>query len=164
MPYDRAWFVGERVGVLQRLIGLYKFERARARFIPLRDLLSRRLPDFPNNVIVVPVPTVAGHIRERGYDHTLLIAKGFAKKRKLELERLLYRKTNTKQRQSSAGKREIQAKSAFGVRGIIDPNNIYLIIDDVVTTGATIKYAAKTLRRAGAKQVWVAVIARQTLD
>ncbi|MET0980124.1 MAG: phosphoribosyltransferase family protein [Candidatus Saccharimonadales bacterium] len=39
-----------------------------------------------------------------------------------------------------------------------------MLIDDVVTTGATIKYAAESLRQAGATQIWVAVIARQPLD
>jgi predicted amidophosphoribosyltransferase len=39
-----------------------------------------------------------------------------------------------------------------------------LLIDDVVTTGASIEFAAKTLKQNGAKEVWVAAIARQTLD
>lgn len=163
-PYERAWVVGKRSGVLQRLIGLYKFDRARDGFEPLGDLLAEVLPDFPANVVVVPIPTVASHMRERGYDHMLLIAKRLAKKRNLNIERLLCRRTNTKQRQASSDKRKLQARSAFGVRGEINPEKIYLIIDDVVTTGATIKYAAKALRDAGAKHVWVAVIARQTLE
>lgn len=162
-PYERAWVVGERSGVLQRLIGLYKFERARAGFDPLADLLARSLPDLPVDVVVVPVPTVASHIRERGYDHMLLISKRFAKKRNLKLERLLCRKTNTKQRQASSGKRNMQAKAAFGVRGVVSPDKVYLVMDDVITTGATIKYATKALRGAGAKHVWVAAIARQPL-
>ncbi|MFZ2125106.1 MAG: hypothetical protein WA087_03970 [Candidatus Saccharimonadales bacterium] len=163
-PYERAWVVGERSGVLQRLIGLYKFERARAGFVPLGDLLDCALPDFPAEVVVVPIPTVVSHIRERGYDHMLLIAKRFAKKRNLKIERLLYRKTDTKQRQASFGMRNLQAKAAFGVRGVLSPDKVYLIMDDVVTTGATIKYAAKALMGAGAKHVWVAAIARQTLE
>jgi ComF family protein len=163
-PYERAWFVGERTGVLQRLIGLYKFERAKAGYRPLGDLLADVLPDFPGRVIVVPIPTVASHVRERGYDHMQLIAKRFAKKRNLELSRILYRKTNTKQRQASSNKRNLQARSAFGARGAIDPHKIYLIMDDVVTTGATIKYATRALRSAGAKHVWVVAIARQTLE
>jgi len=40
----------------------------------------------------------------------------------------------------------------------------YLLVDDVMTTGSTLKYAARALKQAGASQVWVAVIARQTLD
>ena len=163
-PYERAWVVGERSGVLQRLIGLYKFERARAAYKPLADMLSEVLPELPSNTVIVPVPTISSHIRERGYDHMLLISRRIARQKGLSLKRLLIRTVNTKQHQASAAKREAQSRVAFAVKGNIDPNVPYLLVDDVVTTGSTIKYAARTLRRAGAKHVWVAIIARQTLD
>ncbi|MEI7918603.1 MAG: phosphoribosyltransferase family protein [Candidatus Saccharibacteria bacterium] len=163
VPYQRAWIVGERSGVLQRLVGLYKFSRAKAAYRDIGDLLLAILPELPDNTVIVPVPTVSGHIRERGYDHMLLIAKYVEKKRNLKCQRLIGRKTDTKQRQSTAIQRAKQAKSAFEVRGEVDDSKVYLLIDDVVTTGATIKYAAKSLRDAGAKYVWVAVVARQVL-
>ena len=163
LPYERAWVVGERDGVLQRLIGLYKFQRAREAHKVLGDLLLTVLPELPPGTVIVPIPTVPGHIRERGYDHMLLIAKYVARRRGLKLERLLYRVTDTKQRQAGAKQRTTQAKQAFAVRGEINPDTPYLIVDDVITTGATIKFAAKALRDAGAKHVWVAVIARQSL-
>ena len=162
-PYQRVWVVGEREGVLQRLVGLYKFSRSRAAYKVIGDLLLAVLPELPDNTVIVPVPTVSGHIRERGYDHMLLIAKYVVKKRNLICQQLVGRKTATKQRQSTAIQRAKQAKSAFEVRGEVYDDKIYLIIDDVVTTGATIKYAAKALRDAGAKNVWVAVVARQVL-
>lgn len=162
--FERAWCVGNRDGVLQRLVGLYKFERMRSAYRVLGDLILDRLPDLPFNTVLVPVPTVSGHIRERGYDHMRLIAKYIARRRKLSVSYVLYRKTQTKQRQASAKQREAQARRAFGVKGGLDSKQTYLLIDDVVTTGSTIKYAAKALRAAGAKHIWVAVIARQTLD
>jgi ComF family protein len=163
LPYERAWVVGERDGVLQRLIGLYKFQHAREAHKILGDLLLGVLPDLPPETIIIPMPTVSGHIRERGYDHMLLIARYMARRRGLKLERLLYRATDTKQRQASAKQRTVQAMQAFAVRGDIAPDIPYLLVDDVITTGATIKYATKALRDAGAKHVWVAVIARQSL-
>lgn len=163
-PFERAWVVGPRTGVLQRLVGLYKFERAKSAYKLLGDLLLDVLPELPANTIIVPVPTVPGHIRERGYDHMLLIAKYIAKIRGLECKPLLYRKTNTKQRQTTARQRVAQAKQAFEVKGQLNAETPYLLLDDVLTTGATIKYASKTLRDAGAKHVWVGIIARQTLD
>lgn len=159
--YERAWAVGERSGVLQRLIGNYKFERVKAAYIPLAELLLSALPDLPLETIIVPIPTVPSHVRERGYDHMLLIARHLAKIKHLSYKRLLERATNTKQRQANVKLRQSQAKKAFSVDGLIDPEVPYLIIDDVVTTGATIKYAAKALKKAGAKHIWVAVIARQ---
>jgi ComF family protein len=164
VPYERAWAVGERDGVLQRLIGLYKFERTQSAYKILGNLLLNTLPELPENTIIVPVPTVSSHVRERGYDHMLLIAKHIAKARGLKCEQKLYRRSDTKQRQSTSTQRVAQAKLAFAVSSKIDDTRPYLLVDDVATTGATIKYASKTLRDAGAKHVWVAVIARQTLD
>ena len=161
LPYQKAWAVGEREGTLQRLIGLYKFERATEGHKILGDLLSSALPQLPIDTIVVPIPTPESRVRERGYDHMLLITKHFAKIRGLECEQVLKRVGNTKQRHHSASQRLAQAKNAFFVNKKLNDNKIYLIIDDVVTTGATLKYAAKTLRKAGAKDVWVAVIAQQ---
>jgi len=163
VPYIRAWAVGERSGVLQRLIGDYKFQRMKSAYKILGDLLLSVLPDLPDNVIIAPVPTAASHIRERGYDHMLLIARYMARCRGLQHQRLLRRVTDTKQRQSSASQRQAQASRAFVVEGSIDPDKVYLLLDDVVTTGATIKYASRALVRAGAKNVWVIVVARQML-
>ena len=164
VPYDRAWHVGKRADALQRLIGLYKFERVRDGYRVLGDLLIATLPQLPPETVVVPVPTVTSHIRQRGYDHTLLIARYVAKRRELRLGRSLERVTSTTQRHATAKERETQAKQAFSAVGEITPDVPYLLVDDVITTGATLKYAAKTLKDAGAMQVWVAIIARQTLD
>lgn len=164
VPYDKAWYVGERSGALKGLIDAYKFEYARAAHLSLAELLSDRVDQLPSNTIVVPVPTVTSHIRERGYDHTLLIARCFAKKRKLSMERVLQRATSTRQRGASREDRITQAKMAFRVKQKIDPYVPHLIIDDIITTGSIVYFAAEALRKAGARNVWVAVIARQPLD
>ncbi len=164
LPYTRAWCVGERKDVLQRLIGLYKFERTKTAYQDLAGLLDDTLPQLPDNTVLVPIPTTSAHIRERGYDHTLLIARRLGSRRNLPVKSILVRNTNTMQRHATAAARGLQAKKAFRVVEKVDENANYLIIDDVVTTGATIHYAAKALRDEGAKQIWVAVLARQTLD
>ena len=164
VPYEKAWIVGEREGVLQRLIGLYKFERARTAYKPLGNLLLDVLPELPADTVIVPVPTTPGRIRERGYNHMLMIARYVARIRGLKCQQIIRRQTNTKQRQATAKKRDAQAKNAFFVKDKVDADTPYLILDDVMTTGATIKYASQVLRDAGAKHVWVAIIARQTLD
>lgn len=163
-PYQKAWFVGERNGTLQRIIGNFKFNNARAASKTLAELLDRSLPDFPHDVVVVPVPTVSSHIRERGYDHTLLVVRKFAKSRDLKIAPILTRSTTTKQRSANKSTRRQQAKRAFALKGPVNSEATYLVIDDVFTTGATIEYATRLLKGAGAKKIWVAVIARQTLD
>lgn len=164
LPYQQAWCVGERSDALQRLIGQYKFQYAKSAFRDIGMLVDGRLPDLPDTTIIVPVPTVRSHVRERGYDHTLLIARHIAKKRKLPLRQLIERRTNTKQRDATRSVRISQAKQAFEVNVPADSSVPYLIVDDVVTTGATVQYAAQALWDAGARVIWVAVVARQPLD
>jgi competence protein ComFC len=162
VPYSRAWCAGERSGALQELIDRYKFERVREVHKVAADLLAAILPDLPDNVVIVPVPTISAHIRERGYDHTLLVARSLGRQLHLPVARPLVRATQTKQREASRSVRTAQAKQAFMAKDI-DKTACYLLLDDVVTTGATIKYAAKALKQAGAKDVWIAAIARQPL-
>lgn len=164
VPYDRAWCVGERSGALRQLIDNYKFQHISVAHIPLADALNSRIDQLPVQTIIVPVPTVWAHIRERGYDHTLLLADRIAKHRHLQVKQILTRRTSTKQRDADRNTRLAQAKEAFSTIGTLDSSVPYLLIDDVVTTGATIHYAAKTLREAGARDIWVATIARQPLD
>lgn len=162
--YQRAWCVGERQAVLQRLIGNFKFQRVHATYRALADLLDATIDQLPAETIIVPIPTVSSHIRERGYDHMLLITKRLAHQRGWKVRPLLWRRTHTKQRDASARTREAQAKAAFAVAGTIDPTLPYLLVDDVITTGATMKYAAQALHQAGATTIYVAIIARQALD
>lgn len=164
VPYSRAWCVGERSGTLQRLIGDFKFQNMYAAYRPLASLLIESIDQLPENTVVVPIPTVSSHVRERGYDHTLLLAKQVATNYDVQLRCVLSRASTTKQRDASRSRRIAQAKRAFKITGYIDTSAPHILIDDIVTTGATIKYAAQTLRDAGVQEVWVAVIARQPLD
>ena len=162
--YEKAWCVGERIDELERLLDDYKFERVRAAHVVLADLLHLVLPVLPSNTIIVPVPTIAPHIRQRGYDHTVLIAKRLAKLRDLPCRHLLKHNGVSTQRGANRKTRIAQAKQAYRVYSDIDRSINYLLVDDIVTTGATLQYAAKTLKDAGATDVWVAAIARQPLD
>ena len=164
VPYERAWCVGQRHEVLERLINSYKFSHAKSAAETLAELLDDHMPHLPSSVVIVPVPTVNAHIRQRGYDHMDLIAKRFGKLRNLPVNAVLSRATKTKQRDASKRLRVEQAKKAFACRTQLDPDVTYLLIDDVVTTGATLRYAAKTLREQGAQTVWVASMSRQALD
>ena len=131
----RAWCVGERSGELQRLIDDFKFHNVSSAHIPLAEMLIERLDELPSNTIVVPVPTVAAHVRQRGYDHALLLATAVARAHNLKMERAIIRATSTKQRDASRQVRVVQAKVAFRVDRSIDPTVPYLIVDDIVTTG-----------------------------
>ncbi len=163
--YTQAWIVSIRQGIVQRLIGSFKFQNMKSAARDLAGLLDVRLPSLPNEVIIVPIPTSPAHIRERGYDHTLLIAQQFARLRGAALEHQLLGRHHTKtQHVANKVDRLQQASSAFRLSRTINPQATYLLIDDVVTTGSTIQGAAQLLQKAGAKHIWVAAIARQPLD
>ncbi|HEU4716066.1 MAG TPA: phosphoribosyltransferase family protein [Candidatus Saccharimonadales bacterium] len=93
-----------------------------------------------------------------------MIAKRLAKLQGVKAKSLLYRQTSTTQRGHGRKQRNRQAREAFGCAGNLSGTTTYLLIDDVITTGSTLHYAAKALKDAGAGDVWVAAIARQPLD
>jgi len=162
--FNQAWVVGVRSGPLQRLIGGFKFKNMKAAASDLCDLLNSRLPPLPASSIFVPIPTTPAHIRERGYDHMLLITLLLGKRRHLPVQQVLVRDNTLTQHLVNRKERFKQVTSAFRVEGPIDPHKTYIIVDDVITTGATIQQAAMLLKEAGATTVWVAATSYQPLD
>jgi ComF family protein len=127
---------------------------------PLAEWLSNYLPSFPKGTIVSHVPTVHSRIRLRGYDQAQLIAKLVAKKQRLTYADVLRRTKSTRQVGSTRSKRFQQLHGAFAAhkpRRLVGTH--ILLIDDVLTTGATLESAAETLRLAGVKKIDAAVIA-----
>ena len=120
-------------------------------------------------IVLVPLPTIRKHIRERGFDHTLRLCfelENFLQKRlaklgmKVEYEDLLVRKNKTVQVGKEKKERVKQAEKAYGIReGVkLDMNTLYILVDDVTTTGASLAAAKKILQ---AKQVWAAVLMKE---
>lgn len=161
LPFLKAWVVGEREGQLAKLIGDFKWARTYEAYRPLGGLLHEILPILPETTVVVPIPTIPRHIRIRGYDHANLLATSLARRRGLSKQNLLRRNTNYIQHKANKTQRTQQAESAFRCDKKLDPDIPYLIVDDIITTGATIKAATRVLKGAGANEVWVAAIARQ---
>lgn len=164
VAYAKGWCVSSRTESLKNVIDHYKFMNGYAAYKPLASLLDEILPELPVDTVIVPIPTLSSHIRQRGYDHMLLIAKELAKRRKLFLSTSLVRQTATRQRDANAKTRYKQASEAFEWRTRSNPQAVHLLVDDVVTTGATLHYAAKALHDAGVENVWAASISRQPLD
>lgn len=160
-PFLGFWIAGWRKQTLAKLVSDLKYKSVRACSDMLAELLDYSIPKsgFKDaNVAVVPLPTIGKHIRERGIDHTLLLAKKLAKRRSWQVEKLLQRATDTIQVGTNAAKRRQQAMSTYALARKIDPNKAYLLLDDVWTTGASMQAAAKIFQQAGAKKLYGAVI------
>jgi ComF family protein len=164
LQFTKSWVAGVREDELGRIIGDFKWSRVYQAHESLGQILDKTLPSLPKSTIIVPIPTIAHHKRIRGYDHALLIADYFAKARGLSVQKVLKRKDNSIQHTADKKHRRIQAEQAFKCPSNLDPNIPYLIVDDIITTGSTIKAATRVLRGAGANEVWVAAIARQPLN
>lgn len=162
VPYTRAWCVGKREGGLEAAINRYKYESARAGVAPLVDLLDETIPHLSPEVRVVAVPTIARHVRMRGYDHMALVVACFASRRKLKVSHALERVGTDHQQGSTRQQRLVHARRAFRCHPVDAVP--HLLIDDVYTTGATLHYAARALLEAGASEVWIAVLSRQLLE
>ena len=120
-------------------------------------------------IVLVPLPTIRKHIRERGFDHTLRLCfelENFLQKRleglgvKVEYQDLLVRKNKTVQVGKEKKERMRQAEKAYGIReGIkIENRTLYILVDDVTTTGASLAAAKKILQT---DRVWAAVLMKE---
>lgn len=161
LPYSKSWVAGTRDSVLGELIRRYKYKSVRASVWPLAEILNEALPSWlPEDVVVVPVPTNTAHIRMRGLDHTWLLARKLSMMRGWRCERVVKRVKNTVQVGAGKEKRWTQAESAYELTKKNCSEKNYLVVDDVATTGASVEMVARTLVSGGAKNVMVAVIAK----
>ncbi len=162
--FDRTRSYALYKGSLVPAIMLLKFERVE----PLGRWFAERLVEVTrreaiNVNVVVPVPLHRLRERERGYNQAALVAKPLARKLGLPYRAVLL--TRTKPRPDkhilSLEERWDSVRGAFATRPGSKVDNLrVLLVDDVMTTGATLDACAKALRGAGAKSVIGLTVAR----
>lgn len=160
--FQSFWTFGYREKALKKLIEDFKYQSVRAAGPILAELIDYAIPDnfgLNQKVIIVPLPTIGKHIRARGLDHTLIIAKNLAKLRHWECKTLLSRATDTVQVGAKVSDRKSQAAKAYALTAKIDPTATYLLLDDVWTTGSSLLSAAALFQSAGAKNLYAATLA-----
>jgi len=106
------------------------------------------------------VPSTGRSQRKRGYNQAKLLAKEISRTMRLPLEPALLRLTHTDQIGLNRAQRLSGVKGNFIARGNYTGKRI-LLVDDVVTTGATLNECAYTLKVAGASKVWAVAIAKK---
>jgi len=162
--FDRARSYALYQAELVRAIVLLKFERVE----PLARWLAGRLAELVRKEglaadIVVPVPLHRQRERERGYNQADLIAKPLARKLGLPYRAVLLVRTKPRPDKHilSLEERWDSVRGAFATRPGTKVDNLrVLLVDDVMTTGATLDACARALRGAGAKSVIGLTVAR----
>ncbi|MEN3315829.1 MAG: hypothetical protein V7605_2063 [Acidimicrobiaceae bacterium] len=150
----RAPFAYEGVG--RELVARLKYRNARAA-VPFLAAEMAALVDATTVDVVTWAPTTSPRRRHRGFDQAELLARAVARRLGRPCRRALRRRPGTP---AQTGRTLAQRRSgpAFHPRRSVGPR--VLLVDDVVTSGATVSAAAAALRRAGAATVQVVAAAR----
>ena len=161
--------------LLSQLIIAFKYQNIKSLSLPLARFLiffwDGVLKNFDlakNNIfsgeqfLVTFIPLSKRRKRQRGFNQSEEIAKIFCDEFSYNLENILSRKSKKKnQAKLSAKKREFNVRNVFYFKSKIDiKDKTIILIDDVITTGATLNEAARVLLLAGAKEVYALVLAR----
>jgi ComF family protein len=161
-PVARTVAYGPYEGGLRRLVRALKFEGHDIVAAPAASRLAEtiRWAGLRGLEAVVAVPSTRRRNRERGYDPAALIARELARRLALPLVPALRRVGETPPQSAlTAAARRANVAGAFRGRAIAAGRSL-LLVDDVLTTGATAFASAEALITAGARRIGVAVLAR----
>lgn len=160
--FSEMFVAGARKGSLYDCVKAYKFNAEQDLARPLAEILAGFIPE--EEFVLVPLPTVRRHIRMRGFDHIDRLTEELGRLRGLETLRALRRGNDAVQVGASEEKRREQAKTAYlpAEGAAIRRDAKYLLVDDVITTGASMTEAARALRAAGAESVSAAALVINT--
>lgn len=170
--FRRAVAYGAYEGALRDLIHLFKYQKIKPAGKLLGSLLNKAVNSMalPDSLIIVPVPLWSGKRRDRGFNQAEAIAQAFLSYQprgriQLDTSTLVRIRETASQTGLTRHQRRANVRGAFAV---VNPEKVkdrnILIVDDVMTTGTTAGECARILRRAGAKEVFVATVARATKE
>ena len=153
-------------GAVRESLLRYKFHGVTAYARVYADFIAKSIDE---NLIscdsITWVPLSKKRLRRRGYDQAQILAEELAKKLGLPCERMLIKQRDTRPQSSmdSAEKRRANASGAYVCReGLALKGRTVLLVDDIVTTGATMSECAKQLKAAGCKAVYGAAAASRS--
>jgi len=169
-PFQKALAYGAYDGALRDLIHLFKYQRVRSAAPLLGRFLNGAVSgvELPERLLVVPVPLAAAKQRDRGFNQAEEIGRSFVRGRRfasiqLHSDLLVRTRETASQMELTRNQRRSNLRGVFAVT---QPEEVrgrsVLLVDDVMTTGATARECARVLLGAGAGQVWVATVARAT--
>jgi ComF family protein len=126
-------------------------------------MMARQMASFgfDESAVLVPVPTATRRVRNRGYDQATLLARELGRQTGLPRADYVRRSGQTHQVGASRRERQRQLQAAFRIKpGSTTRDQHIILIDDVLTTGATLEAAARALKQAGVRRVSAIVFAQ----
>ncbi|MDD5220962.1 MAG: ComF family protein [Candidatus Bipolaricaulis sp.] len=158
--FDRAASLGPYDGGWKMLMVRFKFEREKAvgRWLGGR-LAEAAAESFGDIVCVTHVPMTRGEYRSRGGNPSRELARWVARRLGVPERTLLAKTRPTRpQRTLSARERAVNLRDAF--RGVRSETGTVLLVDDLLTTGATVDECGRALKRGGCNEVCVLTVVR----
>lgn len=153
-------------GPLRRALQRLKYGGAARLAAPLADRALPALVDLlalvDGQAVLVPVPVHPARQRQRGYNQAALLAEEFGQRTGLPVHDLLVRRRQTaRQHGLSRAARLHNLRGAFGSRSATPRDATPILVDDILTTAATLEACAEVLRAAGAARVVGFAVARE---
>jgi ComF family protein len=173
-PFVRAVAYGVYDGRMKAAIHALKYDRlhpvARRLGVLLAEAIAKIVAEAPADLLVVPVPLHRTKHAERGFNQARSLALHAVRSLQkshpqwnltLASSTLMRLRATESQASLSPRQRRLNVRGAFSVSdaAAVTARHI-LLVDDILTTGATARAASEALLRAGAASVWVATLAR----
>ncbi len=155
---DAIWIAFEFNAIIQTVIHHLKYHTMPAAGYQLGKLLAAQVfpkISFPADSVLIPVPLHPKRQKERGYNQSEKIARGIAAHSELPLLNKVLRRVRNTRSQTRLNRQERQrnVENAFQVKNNNPLPATVILVDDVITTGATINACARVLKAAGIQQV-----------
>ena len=161
--FDKARSFGIYEDGLRRLIHLFKYDKMRPLAKPLASHMASALPQLGSVDLCLPVPLYRSRRWKRGFNQSELLAAEVCRISGIRLGRGILRRVKATESQAGLSNRARLANVA-GAFAVPRPEAVkgrrVLVIDDVMTTGATLAACAKALKKAGAASVVALTVAR----